>query len=639
MRGVTIQRTILAALAVLGASFLPPGRVFAQTGRPSQTKASGGPAVRDNARLFSPAAVSEATKLLDEVQSGSLQHWQVVVETVESLGGKEPRDIAATIGRSENIKGLIVIISKGDKKVWVEPSNTAERAFSKSEQTAIRDVIQNRFRKSEFDKGLLDAAAEARRAGLGFGVRDLAGMFKPETVEKANAALDDFHKKTRWNVVIETVETLGGKEPRDVAIANAKALDVHGLYILLAEKEHKLWAEPSNSARGVFTNPRIRAIDDAITSAFKVKDFDKGLLDGVAEIRKTAESNPNAVAQAKTPAAQFGIPETKPAVVPHLPAPGDPPSTAKPAPSTPPAELVPSASTTLPKAPTISPADVPAAQPPAPRPEPVPQVKEGSILPFLLIVGGGTLLFLWFVSRIFRSKSQPGRPDMMTSQGAPYPQQPQPRPGVSPGYGPQRPAPAPGPAPGYGYGQPQAPPPGYGYGAPPQQGGGGFVSGALGGLGGAVLGNILYDKFGRAIPQEGPAHLHEQHYGRVDSQGNVFPPGQAPVPAQPAETFDPNAGVGGDWGGGDTNANDEGAGGDWGNAAPVDQGGGGGDWGSPDTPAPDNGGDWGGTPDPEPQGGDWGGGPEPEPEPDSGGGGDWGGGDAGNTDDNQGGGW
>ena len=251
------------------------------------------------------------------------------------------------------------------------------------------------------------------------------------------------------------------------------------------------------------------------------------------------------------------------------------------------------------------------------------------MLPFLLIVGGGTLLFLWVVSRMFRRSPQIDRSNMMANPGAGYPQQPQPQnqPGVPPGYGPQQ-RPVPGQAPGYGYGQPQAPPPGYGYGAtPPQQGGGGFMSGALGGLGGAIVGNILYDKFGRAIPQEGSSHVHE-HHGQVDPQGNPWPKGQAPAPTQPSETYDPNAGVGGDWGTPDTPVTDDGAGGDWGNAAPADQGGG--DWGSPDNSAPDTGG-----------GGDWGGSPEPEPEPEPDTGGDWGGGgggDSGGSDD-QGGSW
>lgn len=100
---------------------------------------------------------------------------------------------------------------------------------------------------------------------------------------------------------------------------------------------------------------------------------------------------------------------------------------------------------------------------------------------------------------------------------------------------------------GRGYGAP-------GYGAPGYGGagrGGGFFSGLLGGLGGAVAGNWLYDQFGNRHSGGGP----------IDSGG--FQGG------------DPGAG-GGDWGGtsGDWGG-DAGGGGDWG-------GGGGGDWGGGD---------------------------------------------------------
>ncbi|MGC8640651.1 MAG: TPM domain-containing protein [Isosphaeraceae bacterium] len=118
----------------------------------------------------------------------------------------------------------------------------------------------------------------------------------------------------------------------------------------------------------------------------------------------------------------------------------------------------------------------------------------------------------------------------------------------------------PGMGPGYG-----GPPgdPGYGYGAPR---GGGFFSGMLGGLGGALAGNWLYDQFSG------------RHGGSEHTDAASYQPGEAP--------YEPTGGtfVGGD-----------------------DDGGGGTSWDDPGTG--DTGGDWGG--------GDWGGGD---------GGGDWGGG-------------
>ena len=150
------------------------------------------------------------------------------------------------------------------------------------------------------------------------------------------------------------------------------------------------------------------------------------------------------------------------------------------------------------------------------------------------------------------------------SQGSGYPNQMggmgMPRPGMGPGGGP-----------GY-YG-------GGGYGG---RGGGGFFSGLLGGLGGALAGNWLYDQM-------------SGRHGNTTSAGAGYPPddpsagiadqGDDIVGAEDnggrGATWDDGSGSdtgGGDWGGGD-------GGGDW--------GGGGGDWGGGD-----GGGDWGG-------GGDW----------------------------------
>jgi uncharacterized protein len=125
-----------------------------------------------------------------------------------------------------------------------------------------------------------------------------------------------------------------------------------------------------------------------------------------------------------------------------------------------------------------------------------------------------------------------------------------------------------GPGPGYG-------PPGYGYGGPR---GGGFFSGMLGGLGGAIAGNWLYDQFS----------------GRHESAGHTgaasYEPGEAPASHDTGgDAFvggDDDGGVGTSWG--DAGGSD--AGGEWGG------GDGGGDWGG----GGDGGGDWGG--------GDWGGG-------------------------------
>jgi len=361
---------------------------------------------------------------------------------------------------------------------------------------------------------LIGSAAQAQRAAPS-GVRDGAKMFSPGAVAKADGQLDDLRKTTGWGVVIATVEGLDDKTPRDAAVAGAKAAGVHGLYVLLSKGDHKVFAEPSESARSVFDRDVAQAVDDAVVRAFKAKDYDRGLLDAVAVARKAAEAAPTPTRAAAEPDAA-AAPQT-------------------------------------------------AAERPAARTIPAPAA--GSGLPTLLLLGGGVLVGLWLLSRLFRRPPTAAPDAGYTPAPNPgyQPQQPPARPGVGPGYAPQagpgygNPPPGPGYAPqaGPGYG-----PAGYG---PPMQGGGGggggggFVSGALGGAAGAVVGNILYDKFGHPHPApqtEAGAFPHQAADPNADwpaAQAGPIPDDadRPATPVTPAENYDPNAGTGADWGGDD----------------------------------------------------------------------------------------
>jgi uncharacterized protein len=170
---------------------------------------------------------------------------------------------------------------------------------------------------------------------------------------------------------------------------------------------------------------------------------------------------------------------------------------------------------------------------------------------FLLIVLGifGVLLFLRLLGGLFGRSAGAGYPGQAGGMGMP-------RPGMGPG------------GPGY-YGGP-------GYGGR----GGGFFSGMLGGLGGALAGNWLYDQF-------------SGRHGHVSSADAGYAPDYPS--GTPDQGGDAIVGADDDTGGG-TSWDDGGAGdtggGDWGGGG-GDWGGGGGDWGG------GGGGDWGGG------GGDW----------------------------------
>ncbi len=177
----------------------------------------------------------------------------------------------------------------------------------------------------------------------------------------------------------------------------------------------------------------------------------------------------------------------------------------------------------------------------------------GSTMMTILLIAGGifvVFMILRVLGGLFNRSAGPGYPNQAAGMGMP-------RPGMGPGGGP-----------GY-YG-------GGGYGG---RGGGGFFSGLLGGLGGAMAGNWLYDQ------------MSGRHGGSTTSAGAGYVPDDASagIPDQGDDAIigaDDDGGRGASWD--DGGGADTGGGGDW--------GGGGGDWGGGD-----GGGDWGGGG----GGGDW----------------------------------
>jgi uncharacterized membrane protein YgcG len=631
----TTSDGLLALVVVVGVA----ASAFGQP--PARSGPSG---VRDGAKMFAPAMVEEADKVLRAVEKES--RWQTRIETVASLEGTAPRQYAADAAKKAGVRGLYVLIAKNDKKIQVEPSETSRTVFTSPVQKRIVAEFTEESKKAEemakdlaadpkaaqalrsngFDIGLRRVVAEVRRVALGYGVRDNAKLLSDSETGLVNHALNAI--RDRRQVIIETVDSLGGKPVKDVAVSSAKALQVRGLYVLIARNDRKVHVEPADSARKDFPPERIRAITDAIVNAFKAADdperYNKGLTDAVALIGNDLGITPGQLTRATY-------------VVTADDSPGEDPLTllraemekAKTAGANPLVTTIKSPSPT----PGPAPGPVPSSSPDS-KPAPV-AAGGGSILP-LVLVGVGVLVALWLLSRLFRRSStpaQPPRPDVRTAYGPGAGAAP--TPAGQPGYGQpgQGAPPPPGPRPGYG----PAPPPGYGYGygPPPAAGGGG------GFLGGAIAGNILYDKFGRPHPTPSDTEVPHAHgAGALPPEGGHQPqpdPDAGSTPTPTPEAYDPNAGTGGDWGTPEP-AQDA--------AAETDPGAG--QWGAPEPEQSDEGDGAAPEPDPteEPAGGDWSSdAPDDTAGGDPGGDGSGGGGDTGGADgsgggaDNQGGGW
>jgi uncharacterized membrane protein YgcG len=618
-----------------------------------QGPSSDPPRVSDAARMFSGSAVTRANESLGAIARGT--GWEVAVKTVDSLGGRPIKDEAVAAAKAANVHGLFFLFSRGDKKFYTVPATSATRTFTPDAIRTIDAAITSAFKAGKFDDGLDAAVAEIRKLAAAspatsdpVGVRDKSGLFSPEAVIRADDALRAFHRDSKWQVAVATIDSLNGQDIRKRAESDAASSKVHGLFVLISKADHKVEIVPSSSAQGAFPKEKIGTLVSTLRDDFKAGKFDQGLTDMVSEVRRAG--SPAAVGLATTPAVRPPAEPPKPAVT-------------EPKPAAPPVE---SARISTPEAPTPPKSDTASTPvaveapknvaPGAKNPSAAPKATPASSSPVMMYIaiGVGALFLLWILSRVFGGSkpaaapntyaaSQPAPPTPAPGYGPPVANQP--TPGYAPpqqrppGYGPPAPPPPPGYGqPGYGQQPGYGPPPGYGpgYAAPPPQhsGGGGFITGALGGIGGAIAGNILYDKFGR--PHEGATggHVEGPASGPVGygvPGAPPTPPGQ--VPPSP-ETYDANAGAGaswdtppapqGDWApgnpGGGTWGQPEtpaaGAEGDWG-APPADQGAGG-DWGAPAEevpPAPD----WSDAPPEEPAaGGDWGG-DAPEPEPEQGG--------------------
>jgi len=333
-------------------------------------------------------------------------------------------------------------------------------------------------------------------------IRDRAGIFGKDAVQKAHAQLDQVEQATGIPIVIETIDAIPGLDkgaPRDarrkaidaLAVERDRAIRDEGIYILISKRDrvisHVLIRE---HYANVLPIEKRDAIEVAFLKEFgNHENYDGGLLNGAKAIEQAL-----AGVSAKGAIARAG-----------------------------------------------------GAHAPVPNRAAGGQVAAGhsTIGTFLLILAGilGVLLILKLVGSLFGRSAGAGYPGPQGGMGMP-------RPGMGGG-------------PGY-YGGP-------GYGGR----GGGFFSGLLGGLGGAVAGNWLYDQF-------------SGRHGNVHSADAVSPTDYSS--GSPDQGSDAIIGAGDDPGGG----------------ASWDDGGGGADVGGGDWAG--GGGDWGGG------GGDWGGG---------GGGGDW----------------
>jgi uncharacterized protein len=269
-------------------------------------------------------------------------------------------------------------------------------------------------------------------------VRDDAGFFTPNAVERANQLISQLRQQTKRELYVETIPAVpsdlrgrlqsAGPERffADYSQNKAQQAGVDGVYVLVCREPSYLKVAVGDATQraGLFTTANRDQLASTLLTSFKARQYDQGLLDAVALVQRTMTANAQGAA---TNAQGNRTLQTFPGA--------------------------PAQRSTTPNA------------APAPQPQQQPAERSGRGMFFWLIVlGGGFFLLMFIIRRLAARASNYG-----AGQNA-Y------------GGNPNVPPPLPGNPPQYGnY-------PGQGV------GGGGFGRGMLGGLLGGAAGGWLYDR-------------------------------------------------------------------------------------------------------------------------------------------------
>ena len=171
---------------------------------------------------------------------------------METLAGADVKDAATARAKAADLRGLLILIAKKESKIYALPSQRARHAFSKENVDAIVKTFSSEFKEKEFDQGLADAIEQVRRLAVrsrstdaAVGVRDDAKLFSSEAIAKADEVLLGVHRDADWQVLIQTIDSLGGQDIKARAKSASEAAKIRGLFILISKDDQKIYALPS----------------------------------------------------------------------------------------------------------------------------------------------------------------------------------------------------------------------------------------------------------------------------------------------------------------------------------------------------------------------------------------------------------
>lgn len=205
------MKRILSIAAAVGLILLCLCSCTEESGYPAATEEF---YVNDFADVISEA--DEQKMMASAVNLANQTTAQVVVVTVEDLGGEEPWEYALEIGRlwgvgdEEKDNGVVILLAENDREIYVSVGYGLEGALPDSKTGRIIDLYGMQYLKAnDFSKGLLEIAnAIVGEVYIEYGLEAPEGYTSINNVAEYTESEDVGDVITSWIVMVIVIIVL-----------------------------------------------------------------------------------------------------------------------------------------------------------------------------------------------------------------------------------------------------------------------------------------------------------------------------------------------------------------------------------------------------------------------------------------------
>jgi uncharacterized protein len=129
-----------------------------------------GSSIEDGGGFFSPAAITDGNRIVDEIRRGTRPPKAVAVVTVAKVtSSRSPKEAAEQLFHDRSLDGLLVFAVRDPGRLEIVIGEHTEQRFTAADRDEMLSLMLERFKKKQFDEGLV--------AGLRFARNELLADF------------------------------------------------------------------------------------------------------------------------------------------------------------------------------------------------------------------------------------------------------------------------------------------------------------------------------------------------------------------------------------------------------------------------------------------------------------------------------